>query len=80
MKTKKLVFTALCIAIGIVLPMAFHAIPNAGSIFFAHAHSRTDLWFGLWMALWSGLRRDGSFTFQPDYQYAANGRLAWNAI
>lgn len=33
MKTKKLVFTALCIAIGIVLPMAFHAIPNAGSIF-----------------------------------------------
>lgn len=31
--TKKLVFSALCIAIGVVLPQAFHMIPNAGSIF-----------------------------------------------
>lgn len=31
--TKKLVSCALCIAIGVLLPMAFHAIPNAGSIF-----------------------------------------------
>lgn len=30
--TKKMVFTSLLIAIGIVLPMAFHAVPNAGSI------------------------------------------------
>ena len=32
-KTRKLVLTALFIAIGVVLPQAFHAIPNAGSIF-----------------------------------------------
>ena len=32
-KTKKLVITAMLIAIGIVLPLAFHAIPNAGRIF-----------------------------------------------
>ena len=31
--TKKLVFAALCTAIGVVLPQAFHMIPNAGSIF-----------------------------------------------
>ena len=31
--TKKLVSCALCIAIGVLLPMAFHVIPNAGSIF-----------------------------------------------
>ncbi len=31
--TKKLVLAALFIAIGVVLPQAFHAIPNAGSIF-----------------------------------------------
>ena len=31
--TKKLVSCALCIAIGVLLPMAFHAIPNSGSIF-----------------------------------------------
>jgi len=32
-KTKKLVLTAMFIAIGIVLPLAFHTIPNAGRIF-----------------------------------------------
>lgn len=30
---KNLSITAMCVAMGIVLPMAFHAIPNAGSIF-----------------------------------------------
>ena len=30
---KKLIVTAVCIALCVVLPMAFHAIPNAGSIF-----------------------------------------------
>lgn len=32
-KTKKMVLSALFIAVGIVLPMFFHTIPNAGSIF-----------------------------------------------
>ena len=32
-KTKQLVLAALFVAIGVVLPQAFHAIPNAGSIF-----------------------------------------------
>lgn len=31
--TKKIVLAGLCTALGVVLPMAFHAIPNAGSIF-----------------------------------------------
>lgn len=30
---KKLVFSAVCAALCVVLPMAFHAIPNGGSIF-----------------------------------------------
>ena len=30
---KKLVYTAACIALCLVLPMAFHSIPNAGAIF-----------------------------------------------
>lgn len=30
---KKLVFTAACVALCLVLPMAFHTIPNAGQIF-----------------------------------------------
>ena len=29
---KKLVFTAVCVALCLVLPMAFHAIPNAGQV------------------------------------------------
>ena len=32
-KTRKLVLTALFLALGVVLPLALHAIPNAGSIF-----------------------------------------------
>ena len=31
--TRKYVLTAMLIAIGVVLPQAFHAIPNAGSVF-----------------------------------------------
>lgn len=30
---KKSIITAVCIALGVVLPMAFHAIPNAGNIY-----------------------------------------------
>lgn len=30
---KKLVLTAVCVALCLVLPMAFHAIPNAGTVF-----------------------------------------------
>lgn len=30
---KKAILTAACIALSVVLPMAFHAIPNAGSIY-----------------------------------------------
>ncbi len=30
--TKHLIITALCMALGVVLPMAFHMIPNAGSV------------------------------------------------
>lgn len=32
-KTKQLIYAALCVAIGVVLPQALHAVPNAGSIF-----------------------------------------------
>ena len=31
--TKNMVLTAICIALGVVLPIAFHSVPNAGSIF-----------------------------------------------
>lgn len=31
-QTKKMVVTAMCIALGVVLPVAFHSIPNAGSV------------------------------------------------
>lgn len=33
LKTRNLIYTALCTALGIVLPFAFHGVPNAGSIF-----------------------------------------------
>ena len=32
-KTKKLTLTAMCLVLGVILPQAFHMIPNAGNIF-----------------------------------------------
>ena len=32
-KTRDLVLTAMFIALGVALPQAFHAVPNAGSVF-----------------------------------------------
>lgn len=32
-QTKRLILAALCVALGVVLPLAFHTIANAGSIF-----------------------------------------------
>lgn len=32
-KTRQLVLTSLFIALGVILPQAFHAVPNAGSVF-----------------------------------------------
>lgn len=31
-KTKQIVFTGLCIALGVILPVALHSVPNAGSV------------------------------------------------
>ncbi len=69
--TKKLVSCALCIAIGVLLPMAFHVIPNAGSVFFTHAHSRIDLWIILWSALWFGMWNHHALSFKYDNRYAS---------
>lgn len=32
-KTRELVFTGLCVALGLVLPLAFHTVPGGGGIF-----------------------------------------------
>lgn len=32
-QTKKLILSGLCVALGLVLPLAFHSVPNAGTIF-----------------------------------------------
>ena len=32
-QTVKLTISGACVALGVVLPIAFHSIPNAGSIF-----------------------------------------------
>ena len=32
-QVRKLVFAGLCVAIGIVLPLAFHSVPQGGMIF-----------------------------------------------
>jgi uncharacterized membrane protein len=32
-QTRPLVYAAICVALGVTLPLAFHSIPNAGSVF-----------------------------------------------
>lgn len=32
-RTKQITFSGACVALGVLLPMVFHSIPNAGSIF-----------------------------------------------
>jgi niacin transporter len=32
-KTRQLVYAAICVALGVTLPIAFHGVPNAGSVF-----------------------------------------------
>lgn len=76
--TKKLVSCALCIAIGVLLPMAFHAIPNAGSIFFTHAHSCIDLWIILWNPIRFGMWNDYTLSFQYDDRNASSYDFAPN--
>ena len=64
---KKSILTAICIALCVVLPMAFHSIQNAGSIscpaLWPHLRSGTRI------ALWSG----GPAAIQFIYQYASYG-------
>ena len=51
---KKMTITGCCIALGIILPMAFHMIPNAGSIFLP-MHIPVLLW---WYFMRLAVRRD----------------------
>lgn len=54
---KNLAFCALCIALCVVLPMAFHAIANAGDDLLADAHSCAAVRAGVRVAVWADLRR-----------------------
>ena len=38
-QTKNLVTSGMCVALAIVLPMAFHMIPDAGKVFLPMAYS-----------------------------------------
>ena len=76
--TKKLVSCALCIAIGVLLPMAFHVIPNAGSIFLpmhipvliCGLFCGTPIRFGMW--------NDYTLSFQYDNRNASSYDFAPN--
>ena len=76
--TKKLVSCALCIALGVLLPMAFHVIPNGGSVFFTNAYSCIDLWLILWSSLWFGMRNYYTIFFKYDNRNASSHDFAPN--
>lgn len=79
-QVKKLVMAAMCVALGIVLPMAFHTIQNAGSIFFAYAHSGIDLRSALWMAVWADMWDFSACIIQSVYRNASGCNPSGNAL
>ena len=72
--TKKLVFCAICVALCVVLPMAFHAL-GSGTVFLP-MHVPVLLWSGLYMALRRGLRPAGPDAVVGTDQYASDGDTA----
>lgn len=79
-QVKKLVMAAMCVALGIVLPMAFHTIQNAGKYFFAYAHSGIDLRSALWMAVWADMWDFSACIIQSVYRNASGCNPSGNAL
>ncbi len=65
---KKSIITAVCIALCVVLPQAFHAIPNAGSIY-CPMHIPVLL-CGIVCGWQYGLFCGRSSAFKPFHRYA----------
>ena len=61
-KIKDLVFAALCVALGLIVPQVFHLIPfvGAGRGVFAHAHPCAPLRIPLRLEIRGGLRGGGA--------------------
>lgn len=75
--TKKLVSGALCIAIGVLLPMAFHVIPNGGSVFLP-MHIPVLICGLFWSSLWFGVRNYYTISFKYDNRNASSYDFAPN--
>lgn len=74
-QVKRAMITAVCIALCVVLPMAFHSIQNAGAIF-CPMHIPVLLCGLWWLALWSAVRPGRSAVIQPADRYACDGLSA----
>ena len=75
-QVKRAMITAVCIALCVVLPMAFHSIQNAGAIFLPDAYSGTAVRSAGGLALWSAVRSGWSAVIQPADRYACDGLSA----
>lgn len=75
-QVKRAMITAVCIALCVVLPMAFHSIQNAGAIFLPDAYSGTAVRSAGGLALWSAVRPGRSAVIQPADRYACDGLSA----
>ena len=73
--TRKLVSCALCIALGVLLPMAF---PKCWKHILANAHSSINLRTILWMAIWFGMWNFNTFHFKRNNWYATCNDVATN--
>ena len=67
-QVKKLVMAAMCVALGIVLPI------------FAYAHSGIDLRSALWMAVWADMWDFSACIIQSVYRNASGCNPSGNAL
>ena len=79
-QVKKLVMAAMCVALGIVLPMAFHTIQNAGSIFLPMHIPVLICGSALWMAVWADMWDFSACIIQSVYRNASGCNPSGNAL
>ena len=79
-QTKNLVTSGMCVALAIVLPIAFHMIPDRGKGFPAYAYSGAAVRAAVRAGVRLGMRYFSAAAFPSFYGNAAHCDVAQHAL
>lgn len=79
-QTKNLVTSGMCVALAIVLPMAFHMIPDAGKVFLPMPYSGAAVRAAVRSGVRLGMRYFSAAAFPSFYGNAAHCDAAQHAL